>query len=93
MTIKELQAELRREKRELRSLLRAAGSDLGCDGTGVEADARREAIRGLEWEIEQRRETCCACGHKVQPRNVRVTPEGQTVCAACVDRVAPEEFC
>ena len=39
------------------------------------------------------REQCCACGRAVQPRDVRVNPEGQTVCAACVDRVAPEDFC
>ena len=49
--IGEVRAELRYAKRELAAIIRSAGDDMGCDGTGVEADAWRTTVACLELEL------------------------------------------
>jgi hypothetical protein len=51
--IAEIKADLANAKRELRNLLRAAGDDLGCDGTGAEADALQGWIATYTQEIDE----------------------------------------
>lgn len=45
--VKQARKDLRQAEASLKSLLRAAGDDLGCDGTGEEARDLRGQIRSL----------------------------------------------
>jgi hypothetical protein len=51
MTITEMKKDLAQMKRSLKSLVRAAGDDMGCDGTGAERDELVGGIRALEADI------------------------------------------
>lgn len=59
-TQKAIKADLAAAKRDLRNLLRAAGDDLGCDGTGAEADALRGWISSYEAELFEARQARAA---------------------------------
>ena len=53
--IAETQKDIADTKRELRSLLRAAGDDLGCDGTGEQAGALRAWLASYQTELTEAR--------------------------------------
>lgn len=53
--IGEIQADLKAAKAELRSCLRAAGDDYGCDGTADHADGLRGWIASYEVELAEAR--------------------------------------
>jgi hypothetical protein len=55
MTITEMTRDLAQMKRSLKSLVRAAGDDMGCDGTDVEAREYRLGISALEADIREAR--------------------------------------
>jgi hypothetical protein len=74
MTITQMKKELAQMNRSLKSLVRSAGDDMGCDGTAEEAKALREGIVALEMEIREAqvvRNTACPVCQAMPGRECR----------------------
>jgi hypothetical protein len=53
MKISEMRAAVVAFKRQYRDFVARVGDDMGCDGTGQEAEERLAEIRGLEADIAE----------------------------------------